>query len=229
MIKIYISIVSKYPLSYFAFICLILFYVFAISTFHKTIADMGKEIIESIRDNYSMYNKLLKERKSIFDAVIDISKPNNNANTLETIKAVKHPTLENSIVFIVNVKVNNHNFFQFKLRCKDLSGKPFFRFDSDGETHRNYDDDIPIDEQQVTPPHFHFYNEKGINIAYKTSQLQNEAELKALEDINLCVKHFCHEANLFLDDDNFPEITIMPSNLPFKFSQIDPTENVIFK
>lgn len=190
---------------------------------------MGKEIITEIRDNYALYNTLLKERKSIFDQVIEISKVNNNANILEQNAPVKHQLLSNDLVLIVNVKVNNHNFFQFKLRCKDLCGVPFFRFDSDGETHRNYDDDIPFEEQQITTPHFHFYNEKGINIAYKTKQLLSETELIALEDINLCIKHFCHEANLFYNEDKFPDISIMPTNLPLKILQIDPTENISFK
>ena len=72
-------------------------------------------------------------------------------------------------------------------------------------------------------------NEKGINIAYKTRQLLSETELIALEDINLCIKHFCHEGNLFFDDDKFPDISIMPTNLPLKILQIDPTENITFK
>lgn len=189
---------------------------------------MGKEVIKSIRDDYSFYTKLLKERKSMFEGVIEITEVGNNANTLERTTDVEHTSLVNDILLIVNVKVSNHKFFQFKLRCKDLCGQPFFRYDSDGDTHRNHDDSIPLSEQQITTPHFHYYNEKGINIAYKTQHLLNEAEKKALEDINLCIKHFCHEANVRLNAEEFPEISILPHLLPFSLTKDDPTTNVNF-
>ncbi|MBF9253011.1 hypothetical protein I2I11_06890 [Pontibacter sp. 172403-2] len=189
---------------------------------------MRKEVIESIRDNYSFYTKLLEERKSVFKQVIEITEVGNNANTLEQTTDVEHTHLANTILFIVNVKVSNYKFFQFKLRCKDLCAQPFFRYDNDGDTHRNHDERIPLSEQQVTTPHFHYYNEKGINIAYKTPHLQNEAERQALEDINLCIKHFCHEANIRLNHEEFPEIRILPQALPFSLTKDDPTTNINF-
>jgi hypothetical protein len=190
---------------------------------------MAKHIVTEIRDDYRTYNKLLKARKSIFEEIIEISKINNNANILEQTIEVVHQEISNKIILIINVKVNNYGFFQFKLRCKEYCQIPFFRYDSDGETHRNYDEDIPLEQQQITSPHFHYFNEKGINIAYKTSQLLNDKELQALSDIDICIKHFCHEANLFLKTDSFPDISILPSNLKLKMNQEDPTENVIFK
>jgi len=189
---------------------------------------MGKEIRPEISTQYGFYNDLLKNRKSIFSALISVSEVGNNANILEDRIAITHSVLLNEIDLIVDVKMRNHNFFQFKLKCEDLSKVPFFRFDSDGDTHRNYDEDIPLSKQQVTTPHFHFYNEKGINIAYKTKQLLDDAERVALEDINLCIKHFCHEANLRFNDDDFPEVEILHGDLKLKTTKEDPNSNVTF-
>lgn len=190
---------------------------------------MGKEIRTEIRDNYMFYKILLEERKSIFQEVIEIKEVKNNANTLETLETIKHSSQDNKIDLIVNIKLNNYKFFQFKLRCKDLSNVPFFRYDSDGDTHRNYDEDeIPLKGQSIKTPHFHFFSDKGINIAYQTESLKDESERKALEDINLCIAHYFHEANVRLNDDDFPKVSILPGTLNLDFSQDDPNSNVIF-
>lgn len=96
---------------------------------------MGKEVVTEIRENYSFYNKLLKEHKSIFQEVIEISEVSNNANFIEASKEVKHVSVEKEKFFIVTIKSSNHKLFQLKLRSKDLSKHPFFGHDSDGCAH----------------------------------------------------------------------------------------------
>jgi hypothetical protein len=191
---------------------------------------MGKEIRYEIRDNYNFYKILLEERKSIFQEVIEIKEiKKNNKNILETSEIIKHSSDNSKIELIVNVKINDYKFFQFKLKCKELSDIPFFRYDNDGETHRNYDEDeIPLRGQSVNTPHFHFFNEKGINIAYQTATLKDEAEKKALEDINLCIAHYFHEANIRLNGDDFPKVSILPGSLNLDFTQDDPNSNIRF-
>lgn len=189
---------------------------------------MGKEVVPEIKDNFLFYTQLLQERKSIFDAVIDIAEIGNNNNTLEQKTNLQHINLSEAIEMIVNVKINNHRFFQFKLRCRDLSGVPFFRYDSDGETHRNYTENIPLSSQQVTTPHFHQFNEEGICVAYKTEKLLNEDEMRALEDINLCVAYFCQISNIWPVKDDYPTITINSKELPLELTEIDPLLNVNF-
>jgi len=181
-----------------------------------------------IQENYSFYNNLLQERKSIFKEVLEINNTSNNFNTLEETIDVVHPQISKDMILIVNVKINNYNFFQFKLRYKPFFPKPFFRFDSDGDTHWNRIDGVPLEKQAVTTPHFHKYNENGIEIAYKTDKLLDENERKALEDINLCVIHFFHEANIRLKVDEFPEIKIMTNSLGFTFTKEDPNKNINF-
>jgi len=181
-----------------------------------------------IRDNFDFYNKLLEERKSVFSEVIGICKTGNNANTLEKIEPVKHPSISDEMILIVDVKINNHNFFQFKLRYQTFFDEPFFRFDSDGVTHHNKIDGIPLHLQAVKPPHFHRFNADGLEIAYQTEKLLNETEKKALEDINLCIAYFFQESNTRLNQNEFPVIKILPGTLGFSFITEDPNQNVTF-
>jgi hypothetical protein len=187
---------------------------------------MGTTKSLKVKEDYSLYNRLLEERKSVFTEVIEVNKVGNNANTLSQIEDVKQEVLSEEVILIVDVKLNNHNFFQFKLRCKDYIPNPFFRFDSDGETHRNRIEGIPFEEQAITPPHFHKFNENGIEIAYKTDKLLDEKESKALEDINLCIIHFFYESNTRLKEDDFPEVKIMSNSLGLSFKSEDPNENI---
>lgn len=190
---------------------------------------MGKEIVTKFKEDYSTYKLLLEDTKSIFDNVIEINATGNNANTLEKIESIEHKSLNKDIDLIVNVKVNNNKFFQFKLRCKEYCNIPFFRFDSDGDTHRNYfENTTKLDAQQVKTPHFHIYNQDGLNIAYKTPQLENEKDRKALEDINLCIYHFFREANIILPNNHLPIVQIKGGSLDLDFSNDDPNANMTF-
>ena len=192
---------------------------------------MAQKKFPQIQENYPFYNKLLSERKLIFSTVIEVNKEGNNANTLESIEEVKHPLVnEDKMILLVNVKVNNYDFFQFKLRYKSFVPAPFFRFDSDGYTHRNKIEGIPFKEQSITAPHFHKFNKNGVEIAYKTNKLLDPKESKALKDINLCIIHFFHESNTRLKDDKFPEIKIMPDpdTFEFKVTKEDPNQNINF-
>lgn len=88
---------------------------------------MSQKRFPQIKENYSFYNNLLSERKSIFTEVIEINKKGNNHNTLESVQEVIHPTTtEGKMVLLVDVKANNHDFFQFKLMYKSFVPAPFF-------------------------------------------------------------------------------------------------------
>jgi hypothetical protein len=190
---------------------------------------MSSKRLNKIREDYQFYNSLLNDRKSIFSEFIEINKLKpNKANILQKIEPIEHHSTSDKMVLIVEVKINNHNFFYFKLRYKDYVEQPFFRFDSDGDTHRNKIDGIPLLEQIITTPHFHKFNTDGLEIAYKTDKLLNPQESKALEDINLCIVHFFQESNIRLKEDDFPEVKIMSDTLGFSYIKEDPNLNVIF-
>lgn len=187
----------------------------------------SKKLIQ-VAEDYEFYKILLEERKSIFSDVIEINSSGNNIHTLEKVEPVIHSSTTDKMVLIVDVKVKNHNFFQFKLRYQPFIPPPFFRFDSDGDAHRNKIDGIPLSEQVISTPHFHKFHESGIEIAYKTEMLLNPEQSKALEDINACLIHFFNESNTRLKDEDFPEIKIMSNTLGFSLSNDDPNANIDF-
>lgn len=190
---------------------------------------MGKIIIEKIRDNYPLYTDLVQIRKHISERVLDLSekkKTHNNYLAVNTI--LKHTVLPNEILFIVELKMTNYKYFLFKLRCTSLCDIPFFRFDSDGAPHRNYDETIPLHLQQITTPHFNSFNKDGLSIAYKTDKLKDDKERIALEDISLCIVHFCYESNIRFPLEDFPSITIMAGTLQLPVTKDDPNAGVQF-
>lgn len=188
---------------------------------------MGKEIVPGIRDNYTFYESLVKDLKHLLNDPILLSKTGRNVNFFETEESVKHSKLPNEIEFLVTVRKGNHKYFQFKLRCVDLCGQPFFRFDSDGETHRNYDESIPLSEQQVTTPHFHHYNSKGVNIAFKTPELIHPVIRVKLEEMANCIEHFFDTAKMEVMGGGYPSIRIT-EGLGLTIEEEDPTANVVF-
>jgi hypothetical protein len=194
----------------------------------NNIAIMADITYPEIAAQYDFYVKLLAERKSVFEDVIEVSGVDgNNKNFLAKDSIVKHISINDELVLIVNVRIANYQYFQFKLRCKKLSGVPFFRYDSDGETHRNYDDNIPLAEQQITTPHFHYFTKEGKCFAYKTDKLLEPREQKALEDIGICIAHFCDESNIRLGDNDYPEISIT-YGLGLQLIENDPLKNIQF-
>ncbi|HLK29503.1 MAG TPA: hypothetical protein VKT28_13080 [Puia sp.] len=191
---------------------------------------MGKFIVKEIRDNYPLYSTLLDNRKSIKDSVIDIANPKpSNKNFLINDKIIaKHITLSKDVVFISEVKVRNYKSFGFKLRCNELCQTPFFRYDSDGPAHRNFDENLSFEDQQVQTPHFNRFNKDGVSIAYQTKELKDAKSKVALEDINLCVVHFCNESNVRVKKNDFPSITILSKTLGLTLLEDDPNAGVHF-
>jgi hypothetical protein len=199
-------------------------------TFSIAYGFMGKSFTHQIRDNYTLYSDLLYNRKSTDEKKIDISTVKQNHRNLLMSDGVllKHITLTEEIIFDSEVKIRNYRDFKFKITCRSLYKGPFFRYDSDGPTHQNYDESIPLKEQSITTPHFHNFNDKGIEIAYKTDQLLNDASRVALEDINLCVAHFCHEGNIRVGESDFPSISILSKTLGLPLVEGDPNSGVNF-
>jgi hypothetical protein len=191
---------------------------------------MGKSFTSQIRDNYSLYTDLLNNRKSTDESNIDIStvKSSNRNFLINDDVLLNHITLSQKIIFISEVKIRNYKDFKFKIRCVSLCDPPLFRYDSDGPAHQNHDENIPLKEQSITTPHFHNFNERGIEIAYKTNQLLNDASRAALEDINLCVVHFCHEGNIRVGENDFPSVSILSKTLGLPLLENDPNSGVNF-
>ena len=191
-----------------------------------------QRVNKSIRDNYEKYCLLISGEKKIMHSpiVLDCTKQS-RADIKEKSVGVKHSLIPDNIDFEIENKKNDAGVFKFRLVCKELCQQPFFRYDSTGPTHKNSNLNVPIYEQQVMTPHFHKYTEDGKEIAYKTNILKEPSQVKALEDISLCIAHFCHEAKVYYKSPNeYPDLISDPGQLPFpKEMELDPLKNVNFK
>ncbi|MVM36433.1 hypothetical protein GO730_00225 [Spirosoma sp. HMF3257] len=79
------------------------------------------------------------------------------------------------------------------------------RFDSDGHTHINKDENIPLAEQHVKTPHFHIWDESGKEIAYRTDSIDLH-ENAIFEDINQGFSLFCNEFSFNGVNEKLPPI-----------------------
>ncbi|WP_138992566.1 hypothetical protein [Larkinella sp. C7] len=179
-------------------------------------------IVPAIRSKYGFYRKLLREHKYVLRDTVDVVKVAGNSTFLEGKATVSHSDLDAEITLTVRVKCNDHDFFRFELRCLELSEEPFFEFHSDGCTHRNADESIPLAQQRITTPHFSQYNQQGANVTYPLQETTKE------NDISRRMAYFCQEAKLNLRDDEFPQIRVLPNALPLHVTQKDPNSTVLF-
>jgi hypothetical protein len=189
---------------------------------------MAQKVNQKIKDNFKYYNKLVIGNKTIKKSPITLNQDANNKSYKQKSVEVEHISEQEEIAFVVEMKKNDSKNFKFKLRAKDFTGNPLFRFDSDGDTHKNSIPGIPLEKQQITTPHFHKFHESGKEIAYKTEHLERVETAIALQDINLCAAHFCHEANLRLNKDEFPKIESHPNQFDFDKENDDPHNNISF-
>jgi hypothetical protein len=191
-----------------------------------------EEPVKEIKGDYFKYEELLKGAKKTSTAtiVLDQIKGNHKHTRAKTVE-VTHNSISEDIELIVESKIANKRDFKFKLRAPEFTGKPFFRFDSDGVSHYNRAEDIELSKQKVDTPHFHKYDPNGINLAYKTPSLENETECKALlNDINLCMAHYSDESQTFYNDKDYIEIIqTPPTELDFESVKDNPTEGVNYE
>ena len=187
------------------------------------------KVNNQIRTGFKTYIELKTKCKTILVSPIDVEKVKDRHPSLRIGKSnVTHQTIKKDLNFEVEVKIDNSKDFKFKLFCSQIFESPFFRYDSAGASHKNNDPDIPLKEQQITTPHFHEFNSKGIEIAYKTKALLSASQLPKLEDINVCIMHFCEEGNMRYQKSDFPEVNLQKGELGFKFTNDDPLKNVGF-
>lgn len=191
---------------------------------------MGKNNKE-IKNNYQRYVTLLEGDKfSTTDEVILDQIKANHGNTRKKLVEVQHHSIKEKIELIIESKINDKRDFKFKLRAPELTGEPFFRFDSDGVSHLNSDRSIPLDERKVDTPHFHRFDEEGRNIAYKTESLKIQAEQDALiGDINLCAAHFCDESNTSYNNKYIKVVQTPNTELDFDTEEFNPTNGISYE
>lgn len=185
--------------------------------------------IKEIRENYSKYEELLGKTKNSSTPTITLDEvKGNHQNTRVKKVEVAHTSIPEKLELIVESKIENKKDFKFKLRAPEYTGIPFFRFDSDGVAHYNRTPDLELPKQKVDTPHFHKFDSEGRNIAYKTESLKKETECDALlNDISLCMAHYCDESKTYYNNENYVEIIqTPPTELDFDSNKDNPTEGV---
>jgi len=188
--------------------------------------------VKEIKENYSKYEELVRETKStsVSPILLDEIKGNHNNTRIKKVE-IKHNTLSEKLEFSIESKIKNKKDFKFKLRAPEYTGKPFFRFDSDGLAHYNRTPNEELPKQKIDTPHFHRFDSNGRNIAYQTDSLKKENERKALlNDINLCLAHYCDESKTYFNGKHYIEVIQTPHNeMDFDNNYDNPLEGVNYE
>jgi hypothetical protein len=99
-----------------------------------------------------------------------------------------------------------------------------------GPAHRNYDENIPLNDQQITTPHFNTFNSEGVSIAYKNDVLKNEETAKIIvNDINFGVSLFCQETNSKSKTKDSPEVILKETTLDYNYEEMVNFDDISFE
>ena len=165
------------------------------------------KINKEIKDKFDFFTQLVNDYKIIISKEIILNPKNNNPKWLIGKSKVKINNYEHPIFFSIEKKIKQDYKYGIKLICPLLTKEPFFRFDSDGPSHRNNYLNIPLEEQIITTPHFNTFNKDGKNLAYKNEKLKNENESKIIKkQIDKGVALFCIETNSKLSSNDYPSV-----------------------
>ena len=187
---------------------------------------MKKEINTKVVKEFERYCQIrIKDKKLCKDSIPLYTKKSHPSNQQGNSFIQFIDGSENADL-IIEVNADNTKSFRFRLLCDSFMQEPCYRFDSDGNTHMNPGGNgITLKQRQISTPHFHQYNEKGQNIAYKTDVLISEED-DLLNDYNKAFRHFCQEENIKISTDT----TIKLETLPLGTREFpDPHEGVDFK
>ena len=190
---------------------------------------MGTVANHKIRADYQHYLDVVSGLK-ITQSPITLKKGGaNNSNWAGAKVQLEHMAVSEPIHFVAEKNIKHPTNFKFKLVAAHLANEPVLRFDSDGASHRNDLDEIPLPERQVTTPHFHQFNEDGISIAFKTDVLKSDGNATAIaNDVNFGMAHFSTVAHL--EDGNGKPPAVQEDQSVFAMpTNQDPVAGVNFK
>ncbi len=183
------------------------------------------EINSIVIDNYDRYSKIKTAKKRMTREVISFGQSPTNTQEQNGDAEICFDEPGEICRLNVTLNVERTKTFRFRLFCDTLMESPCYRFDSDGGCHENPSSpDCPLPKRSVPTPHFHRYDEKGQNIAYRTEALDS-TEPAILCDVNKAFVLFCEEENIELKGE--PELFCKQSLFGTK-TFVDPLEGVTF-
>ena len=114
--------------------------------------------------------------------------------------------------------------YTFRILSDAIKKRMLFRMDEGDGTHWNRHLLIPVDQQQVSTPHFHKVGDDGIDLAYKSMSLDMYPVPLNIRD---GFKAFCEEIHIKYD---CIQIQIQENNaLPLEFPpEVDPLIDIQF-
>lgn len=184
---------------------------------------LNNELLQ-LMDDYKLF---MQSPKSVALPIVvtDPKKNHPKSKYYEAELTAGHPF--GTTVFDCEIRDRVFNSYSFQIRSDKFVKSVVLRFDEGDATHRNNAPGIPLEEQSISTPHFHKYNDAGYFIAYKNN------ELKQLGQVSLSLTDgfdvFCREAKI---DTTGYDIRIQEAdvngNLEMNFNQPDPLAGVMF-
>ena len=181
-----------------------------------------------ILKNYNQYEEYICNEKFVDKDVILVKekKPNNRKELFFQSTIISDHPFGNSEL-LIEAPICLSGKFSAKILTDKMANRMLLRYDSDGGTHRNKFDDIPLSEQSITTPHLHKYDEQGRFLAIKTGSIMRD-ENKA-RDIETGFRIFCEEGRLLSSvTSDYPQAFIGEMGRGLFEEETDPCEGVNF-
>jgi hypothetical protein len=164
-------------------------------------------VLESTK--LSTYQEMLADKKATAQDVLALTQsPNQKGWKQAEVDLIAKKLIDEILSFAVEQRKDGRKYF-LKIKAPKVSLSPCFRFDSDGPSHTNAYDDIPLPLRSIPTPHFQRFDEQGRWIAYRTAEIDspgNELSLRTQMDYGL--KHFCEVAVIESSQGGLPLVKI---------------------
>ena len=182
-----------------------------------------------IRKDYTRYHNFINSRKEVKSPfVVEMVRKEHPSSLCATENLVCELPYGNAELYSEIKKANTSNY-SISIKSDIIDSRILMRYDSDGATHKNNVDYIPLEEQSVPTPHFHKFDEQGNLLAYQTDKLKNEREANALKNIEFGFAYFCQNSYIYKNGTmDLPDIWVNDGMLPLNYND-DPVDGVNFE
>jgi len=187
----------------------------------ERIAQPNDEILAALND----YNLFIDSDKSVELPFLVSKEKGNHPSSLYESKDLVSSYPFGQTKLDCEVREKSEFDYSFSILSDRITKRVLFRLDEGDGTHYNRHISVPLNEQQVTTPHFHKYGNDGIMYAYKSILLKQINEPLNIHD---AFGIFCDEIHLDGNRKSFEmkEDGVLPN---MKESVSDPLKGVDFK
>ena len=184
---------------------------------------------EKIRNDYNSYNAFINCKKEVVSPFVVEMVRKEHPSSLCATENLECEFPYGNVELYSEIRKANKSDYSLSIKSDIIDSRILLRYDSDGATHKNNVEYIPLEEQSIPTPHFHKFDEQGNLLAYQTDKLKNEKEVNALKNIEFGFAYFCHNSNIYKNRTmDLPDIWVNDGRLPLNYSE-DPTEGVVFE